>query len=138
MTIYIATAGTAKCCLRESTPIAIRRMPTRCAPCATPQTSISRMPMRHRRLVAAMGAVLTASVLLAPTVDPWYVCWLTPFVCLMRCPGAFLLTGSVMLSYAYYAGHVERASVLALEYAPVYVLLARQAYAVCRGAPRNG
>lgn len=92
-------------------------------------------PDRNRRFVAATGAVLTAGVLLSPTVDPWYVCWLAPFVCLASCPGAFLLTGTVLLSYVYYAGHVERAWVLALEYLPVYALLALQAYGALRGGP---
>lgn len=85
-------------------------------------------PDRGRAWVTAVGAVLTVGVLLAPTVDPWYVCWLTPFLCVASCPGVFLLTGAVLLSYAYYAGGAERTWVLVLEYAPVYLLLLRQGY----------
>lgn len=70
-----------------------------------------------------------ATLLLAPSVFPWYVTWLVPFLCFYPNPAGLLFTVTVLLSHHVVTGY--RASgvwhyepwVVALEYVPVYALL---------------
>jgi hypothetical protein len=62
----------------------------------------------RRRATAASGIitscrnVLMALLLLMPVVNPWYVCWLVPFLCLMPSRGMLALSILCPLSYLYY------------------------------------
>jgi hypothetical protein len=48
-----------------------------------------------RRTAVLLGVVL----LLTPTMDPWYLCWLVPFLCVLAWPEWMLLTWSVGFYY---------------------------------------
>ena len=67
--------------------------------------------------------------LLSPTVQPWYLCWLLPFLVVTPNRAWLLLTGLVGLSYWTLAGYTESGVwqespwVLWLEYVPFYALL---------------
>jgi alpha-1,6-mannosyltransferase len=70
-----------------------------------------------------------AFLLLTPTLHPWYLTWILPFLCFFRSPGWILLTGSVILARSAYIGF-EATGVLRevewirfAEYAPPYLLL---------------
>lgn len=79
-----------------------------------------------RGFYLAIGAIL----LLSPTVHPWYLVWIVPYLCFYPHPAWLLLTGSVVL--AYHApflndpGQVwqEHLGYKLLEYVPFFVLLA--------------
>jgi hypothetical protein len=73
--------------------------------------------------------VVACVLLLSPTVYPWYLVWIVPFLCLFPSRGWLAFTGLVALSYVVWP--VFEASgawivpnwVLVLEYLPVYGLL---------------
>ena len=74
--------------------------------------------------------LLIASVLLfSPSVFPWYVTWLVPFLCFFPHPGLLLFTATVLLSYHPLIDYTARgvwgytAWLVWLEYLPVYALL---------------
>ncbi|MEW6682882.1 MAG: glycosyltransferase 87 family protein [Nitrospirota bacterium] len=81
-------------------------------------------PVRYAYLV--IGFALTFS----PTLHPWYVCWIVPFLCVYRSPAWIAFTGLVALSYWVWVdaraggAWTIRPQLLALEYAPFYALLA--------------
>jgi hypothetical protein len=83
--------------------------------------------------VAAALALICATLLLAPSVFPWYAVWLLPVLVLRDEPGALLFTGTVGLAYLVYpawrSGEAWQVgwSVRALEYLPcaAVALLAR-------------
>ena len=56
---------------------------------------------RWRRVepFAATGWALGAFVVLSPTLHPWYVCWIVPFLCLRPLRGAPLLVALAPLFY---------------------------------------
>jgi hypothetical protein len=43
-------------------------------------------------------------LLLTPTLHPWYLTWILPFLCFFRSPGWILLTGTVVLARSVYIG----------------------------------
>jgi hypothetical protein len=67
--------------------------------------------------------VLALSLFVMPTADPWYVCWLLPFLCIVPNRGLMLLTVMCSLSYLYYAHQTFPVWIPVIEYAPVYGLL---------------
>jgi hypothetical protein len=73
---------------------------------------------------------LAALLLLSPTVHPWYLLWVAPFLCLYPSRAWLLLSVSVPLSYWILVGYVERGvwqeslAVKALIWLPFYALLA--------------
>ena len=83
----------------------------------------------QQNMLRAAYLVLAASLLLAPTVYPWYFVWLLPFLCFFPSAPWLLLSVTAVLGYspvvAYAAGQPYRDSpfVLALEYVPVYMWL---------------
>jgi hypothetical protein len=85
---------------------------------------------RKAEPVGAALAVVTASVLLAPNVLPWYALWLLPFLVLRDAPAALLFTGTVQLAYLVYpewlSGQRWQVSgwVRALEYGPCLAVAA--------------
>lgn len=50
--------------------------------------------------IRAAGTAIAALVLLAPTVNPWYVAWLVPFYAAVPSPAGFALTLTILLYYA--------------------------------------
>lgn len=74
--------------------------------------------------------LLVATVLLvAPSVFPWYVTWLVPFLCFFPNPAFLLFTSTVLLSYHVVSGYRALGTweyepwLTWLEYLPVYALL---------------
>jgi hypothetical protein len=53
-------------------------------------------------------------------MDPWYLCWLVPFLCLFPWRPWLLLTATVSLSYLYYLRDQDIFWLRPLEYVPVY------------------
>jgi hypothetical protein len=85
------------------------------------------------------GLVLTAGlVLLSPNAFPWYFTWSIPFLCFYPSAPWLLMTVTCVLGYApvvaYAAGqpYVDSPLILALEYAPVYLWLACEAWRAAR------
>ncbi|SRR5258708_1870055 len=87
------------------------------------------------RVTASSGPAFTAfwsiaaALLFAPTVHPWYLLWLTPFLCLFPNPAFILWNGTIALSYTvlsrYRALQIWELSptIQMLEYLPVYTWL---------------
>ena len=72
-------------------------------------------------------AVLSITLLVVPTLFPWYLMWLVPFAALVsrRPSWAFiLLTGLVVLLYTYYISIMAYWWTPLVEYIPFYALLA--------------
>jgi alpha-1,6-mannosyltransferase len=98
---------------------------------------------RERDLVRAAFLIIACALLLSPTVYPWYVVWIVPFLCIFPSRAWLAFTGLVALSYAVWTVYNRSGmwmipnSWLALEYVPFYVLLAwegtRRRPAVARG-----
>lgn len=74
--------------------------------------------------------LMAALLLLAPSVFPWYLTWLVPFLCFFPNPGLLAWTATVWLSYHALIGYAASGAwgytprLVWLEYAPVYALLA--------------
>lgn len=101
--------------------------------------SLWRRRAAWNHLPAAIYSVVGAFLLLNAVVEPWYLTWILPFLCLVLPAqrtsrwwldpswGWLLLTGSVILTDLTYAQSFGNASwvwVRLVEYAPVYSLLA--------------
>ncbi len=77
-------------------------------------------------------------VVLSPTLHPWYVTWVLPFLCLFPRYAWLYLSGAVVVSYwilgDYAAAGVwkEAPWVRVVEYAPFYALLAMEAVGLLR------
>ncbi|KAB2877858.1 DUF2029 domain-containing protein [bacterium] len=73
--------------------------------------------------------LIAAMTLLSPTLHPWYVIWVIPFLCFFPNPAWILFTGLVFLSYSilkeYHLTGVwhEDLNIRLWEYVPFYVLL---------------
>ena len=72
--------------------------------------------------------VLAACVLLSPVINPWYVCWLLPFLALRPSGGLLLLTVTCNLAYLYYGDLTFPIWIPVVEFAPVYIVLAWEVY----------
>lgn len=81
-----------------------------------------------------VGAIL----LLSPSVFPWYVTWLVPFLCFYPRAAGLLLSVTVLLAYHVVIGYRALGVwqydpwLVALEYLPVYALLMAQAFQKAR------
>lgn len=68
-------------------------------------------------------------LVLSPTVHPWYLTWVLPFLCFFRSAGWILLTGTVILARSVYIGYEaagvwkEIGWIRLCEYAPPYLLM---------------
>ena len=95
-----------------------------------------------RALMATCGNILAVCLLLSPTVDPWYLCWLLPFLCFTPNPGLLLWTVTGMLSYCYYIQQTFSVWIPLAEYLPVAgvlgytAIIARRRHAGPTGAGR--
>jgi len=84
---------------------------------------MEKAPSRAFVLVLAILFVLT------PTLHPWYLVWVAPFLCIIPIPGLFALLGSAGFAYHMLANwklhHVWKESWVwkGAEYAPFYLLL---------------
>jgi hypothetical protein len=79
---------------------------------------------------AKLGLILVGSFfLLSPTVQPWYLCWLMPFLVIFPNRAWLLLTGLAAVSYWNLIQYdrsgiwIESWWVRAIEYGPFYLLL---------------
>lgn len=85
--------------------------------------------LRGTEPLRAALILLTALLLVSPSVFPWYVTWLVPFLCFFPNPALLLWTATVLLSYHVLIGFTAlgvweyKAGLLWLEYLPVYGLL---------------
>ncbi len=76
--------------------------------------------------------LLGGYLLLTPTVQPWYLVWIIPFLCLYPNPAWILLSGLAALSYHVVTGFVltgtweEETWVRYVQYVPFYGLLMAQ------------
>ena len=68
-------------------------------------------------------------ILLTPTLHPWYVVWIAPFLCLFPHPGWLLFNGTVALAYLVWPTYLKTGmwelstGVRLAEYLPLYALL---------------
>ncbi|MFQ5663854.1 MAG: hypothetical protein ACE5HL_08485 [Terriglobia bacterium] len=73
--------------------------------------------------------LIAALLLLSPSVFPWYVTWLVPFLCFFPHPALLLFTATVLLSYHVLIDYTALGLwhytpwLVWLEYLPVYALL---------------
>lgn len=76
--------------------------------------------------------LIGAFLLLSPTVHPWYLTWVLPFLCFFRSAGWILLTGTVILARSVYIGYEATGVwkeiwwIRLCEYGPFYLLLFRE------------
>ncbi len=74
--------------------------------------------------------LITALLFLSPSVFPWYLTWLVPFLCFFPNTGLLLWTATIFLSYHVLIGYRALGTwqydptLVWLEYAPVFALLA--------------
>jgi len=84
----------------------------------------------HREdLVTYTLTMLQAAILLTPVVEPWYLLWIVPLLCLRLSWMWLVFSGLVMLSYAVLPGYVRHGTwripgwVAWVEYGPLYAWL---------------
>lgn len=83
----------------------------------------------HAEPLRATYLLVAAVLLLSPSVFPWYVTWLVPFLCFFPNPAWLLFTATVLLSYHVLIGYTTAGAwrytpwLVWLEYVPVYALL---------------
>lgn len=101
--------------------------------------------IRYRDPYRAAFATLGAYVLLSPTVHPWYLLWVLPFLAFFPSPAWMLLSGLIFLAYEVQIGYGssgvwrEKPWVLWAQYAPFYLLLCGTELARRWGSrPRHG
>ncbi len=100
---------------------------------------------RERDLVRAAFLIIACALLLSPTVYPWYVVWIVPFLCVFPSRAWLAFTGLVALSYGVWTVYNRSGiwmipnSLLAVEYVPFYALLAWEGARAARapGATRG-
>jgi hypothetical protein len=89
---------------------------------------------RRRDLLHYAYRVIACSILLMPTIYPWYLCWLVPLLCFFPSRAWLGYTGLVMISYWVWVPYRTSGvwdlgtTVLILEYLPFYGLLAYEGY----------
>ncbi|MBI2000986.1 MAG: hypothetical protein HYS69_07385, partial [candidate division NC10 bacterium] len=75
-------------------------------------------------LLARIFVVATATTLLTLTLHPWYVIWIVPFLAVQPRPAWIYMSGTVVLSYAFYiVASPTRILIGVLEYLPFLLLL---------------
>ena len=81
--------------------------------------------------------VIACSLLLSPTVYPWYIVWIVPFLCFYSSRAWLFFSGAVAASYWVWVGYPQTGVwevgwvPLLLQYVPFYALLGHEAW---RGA----
>jgi hypothetical protein len=85
--------------------------------------------LRERDIVRYAYLVIGAAIILSPTVYPWYVVWMVPFLCVFPNRAWLVFTGLVALSYWVWVEYDATGAwllpngLLVLEYMPFYGLL---------------
>jgi hypothetical protein len=88
---------------------------------------------RQKDLLRYAYLVTGSTLVLSPTVYPWYLCWIVPFLCFYPSRAWLFLTGAVVLSYTvwpyFHDSGVWEVSwvVMLIEYTPFFGLLAYDA-----------
>jgi hypothetical protein len=88
------------------------------------------------RVMWRIAILLVAVLALTPTMDPWYLCWLVPFLCFFRWEAGILMTGAVGLSYLYYWQGRDHWWLRPLEYLPVLGWAAWERFRARRRTPQ--
>ena len=89
-----------------------------------------RWPDPYRAAFVTLGAY----VLLSPTMHPWYLLWVLPFLPFFPHPAWILFSGlatlayEILLDYASTGVWQEKTWVIYMQYAPFYILLGATAY----------
>ena len=76
-----------------------------------------------REIARRTGMLIACLLLISPIVNPWYVCWLAPFLCLIVSPSWIVFTGLVALSYVAYVGSAWGDVARVVEYVVFWALL---------------
>jgi hypothetical protein len=96
--------------------------------------------VRQRDVLRYAFLVVGFALLLAPTLYPWYVLWIVPFLCVFPNRAWILFTGLVFVSYWVWVVYHRTGewalppAVYAIEYAPFLALLALDAWSARRRA----
>ncbi|MEO7720092.1 MAG: hypothetical protein ABIY70_28215, partial [Capsulimonas sp.] len=101
--------------------------------------SVRRPVNTDQELMRRSFIVLSATLMVVPTLFPWYLVWVTPFLCLIgRRPSwaLVLLVFLIGLLYTYYISIQFHWWTPVLEYAPFYLVLAWE-YLTWRNRRRN-
>jgi hypothetical protein len=89
---------------------------------------------RQRDIVRYAYLVTGCALLVTPTMYPWYLCWVVPFLCFYVDRSWLYLTGAVVLSYTVWPAFRETGvwrvgwGLLLIEYVPFFILLVLDAY----------
>lgn len=75
-------------------------------------------------LIIRCASITFALLLLMPVVNPWYVCWLIPFLCLTQNRAMIALCLLCPMSYIYYGHYSFPEWIRLAEYLPVFFLIA--------------
>jgi alpha-1,6-mannosyltransferase len=78
---------------------------------------------QKENVLRAFYLLLGALTLLNPTVHPWYIIWVLPFLCFFPNPAWILLSGTIFLSYSVLGDYAATTEIRLWEYLPFYVLL---------------
>jgi hypothetical protein len=89
-----------------------------------------RKNFENQKLNVLRAAYLLTAVLLlvSPTLHPWYVIWVVPFLCFYPNPGWFIFSGLVLLAYSNLPGYRstgvwrEDDMILLVQYVPFYTI----------------
>jgi alpha-1,6-mannosyltransferase len=79
-----------------------------------------------REIVRRTGILIAGLLLISPIVNPWYVCWLVPFLCLIVSPTWITFSGLVMLSYVAFAQAPWANEARVVEYVVLWGMLLRE------------
>ncbi len=71
----------------------------------------------------AFFLIIGALLIFSPTVDPWYIIWIIPFICFFPNMGWLVLSGSSVMAYCYYWQNRDFWWIRTVEYAPFYIFL---------------
>lgn len=84
---------------------------------------------QKENILKASFILIGSMMLLSPTLHPWYIIWVIPFLCIFPNPAWILFTGLIFLSYAvlreYHTSGVwqESLEIRLWEYIPFYIIL---------------
>lgn len=86
---------------------------------------------KKQDVVKRMFLSVSALFLLSPVGDPWYFCWVVPFLCIYRKYSMIFLTFLLILSYFIFSrdfgmfsvGWFKIKNLLLIQYVPFYILL---------------
>jgi len=87
--------------------------------------------IKNQDIVKRMFLSVSALFLLSPVGDPWYFCWVIPFLCIYRKYSMIFLSYLLILSYFIFTrdfgilsiGWFKIKYLLLMQYVPFYILL---------------